>query len=175
MVRSVFEVDGHALLACSLGSDDYHSFNGVVNSTIYDAEYSTTTEGRNDGKKVVFEQQGDRLWTGRDTVVNGEFNINVTMPGEISSNFRHAALSMNGLVGRRPRCFGVNRDFYVYGYDETAVADEEPPTSEAFGLNGEDFVDGQTVNESPMVIARVTDNVGINISNAEWSPDVADA
>ncbi len=142
------------------------SFNGVVNSTIYDAEYSTITEGRNDGKQVIFEQQGDRLWTGRDTVVNGHFSINVTMPGEISSNFRHAALSMTALSVDGRDASGVNRDFYVYGYDETAIADEEPPVIELFGLNGEDFVDGQTVNESPMVIARVTDNVGINISNA---------
>ncbi len=61
---------------------------------------------------------------------------------------------------------GLNRDFYVYGYDESVATDDKAPEIESFVLNHSTFRSGDTVNPSPMIIASVRDDVGINVSTA---------
>lgn len=141
-------------------------FDGVLVPTLYDAEYSTTSLAHGEGEEITFEEQGDRLYVGRESVKAGGFRFKISMPSEISHNFRPAALNLYAFTGDGRDASGVNRDIYVYGYAENALADMEPPVIEMFALNHPGFVSGQSVNESPTVIARVSDNVGINISNA---------
>ncbi len=148
------------------------NFNGVISSALYDAERSVTTLGRNasgtEGRQVTFEEQGDRLFAGRDSVVAGTFTIHIAMPSEIVDNFRPAALDMYAFSdgNAAAEAAGCFRDFYVYGYDDSAPADTVPPVIETIYLNHESFRPGTTVNESPMLIACVSDNVGINLSSA---------
>lgn len=148
------------------------SFNGVISSTLYDAERSITTLGRNasgtEGRQVTFEDQGDRLFAGRDSVISGTFTIHIAMPSEIVDNFRPAALDMYAMAddATAAEAAGCFRDFYVYGHDDSAPADTVAPVIESMYLNHESFRPGTTVNESPMLIARVSDNVGINLSTA---------
>ena len=61
---------------------------------------------------------------------------------------------------------GVCRDLYVYGYDETASADDVPPVIETLYLNHSDFKSADKVDENPMLIARVSDDVALNMSAA---------
>ena len=56
--------------------------------------------------------------------------------------------------------------FYVYGFDESSLPDTIAPEIEYLYLNHEDFANGDVVNESPMLIAKVSDNVSINLSSA---------
>jgi hypothetical protein len=50
--------------------------------------------------------------------------------------------------------------------DESEPADTIAPTIETFYINHPSFKSGDTVNDSPMVIATISDNVGINLSSA---------
>lgn len=155
-----------------------NDFNGTLHLTIYDAEESVTTLGRGDdtdpGKESVFERQGKKLYAGRDKIVNGRFSTTVAMPSEIAWNYRNAAVSMYAVADTREdpaaayldEAMGVNRDFFVYGYDESAEPDTNLPTIEALYLNHESFSNGDVVNESPMMFAKVSDDVGINLSQA---------
>lgn len=143
-------------------------YDGVISSTLYDAETSITTNGNGtSGKVETFEQQGSRLYAGTDSVKNGEFTLQISMPSEISDNYRNAAINLfaSSLTDSR-RAVGVNRDFYVYGFDETAPEDTEAPVIEYFYLNHSSFKNGDKVNESPMAIAYVSDNIAINLSMA---------
>ena len=146
-------------------------FNGTLYLTIYDAEQSIVTLGRGDekdpGKVDVFEQQGSKLYTGRDKIVNGRFSITVAMPSEIAWNYRNAAANMYAVSDDSSlEAMGCNRNFYVYGYDDTVEADDEGPKIDALYLNHETFANGDVVNESPMMFAQVSDNIGINLSTA---------
>lgn len=141
-------------------------FSGVFVPTIYDAEFSTTTLAHGNGVESTFEEQGDRLYVGRDSIRDGRFNIKVAMPVEIASNFRTAAMNMFAYSADGRDAYGVNRDFYVYGYDDSREDDLTPPVIEYFALNSRAFRDGQRVSTSPTVIARVSDDIGINISSA---------
>lgn len=142
-------------------------FQGVVQLHIYDAERSITTQGkRDDNVPITFEQHGNLLFSGSATVSNGQFTINVAMPGEVADNFRPATANMYAYSSNGTEASGLNSDFYVYGLDESAPIDEVEPTIDGMWLNRTDFASGDAVNESPMLIADVRDDVGINLSSA---------
>ncbi|MDE6326294.1 MAG: type IX secretion system sortase PorU, partial [Duncaniella sp.] len=146
------------------------SFNGTVSLTLYDAEYSSTTRGRgtekDPGAKVTFEQQGNRLYAGSGIVTGGEFAVTIPMPAEVSDNFRPAALNMYARAESGEEASGMNRDFYVYGFDDTAQPDTVPPTIDRIYINHESFRNGDAVNTTPTLIVSVSDDVGINLSNS---------
>lgn len=143
-------------------------FNGTMQVNIYDAERSTTTKGvRDENIKITFEQHGDKLFAGTAKVTDGRFELKVSMPGEVADNFRPATINMFAMTdGGDTQAIGVSSDFYVYGYDETAEDDNEPPVIESMVLNHDTFTNGSEVNASPMLIANISDNVGINLSAA---------
>lgn len=144
------------------------SFNGVLNVDIFDAEYSVTTKGNGkDGKVMNFEDHGERVFTGSATVKEGRYTLKVAMPLELSQNYRPATMSLFAYdSGTDDEAIGLTRDFYVYGFDDTVENDIVSPKIDTLVLNHEDFRNGDTVNKSPMLIAAVSDNVGINVSNA---------
>lgn len=142
-------------------------FNGTILADLYDAEKSITSNGNGNGKAVTFDTQGDKLFTGAGFVKDGRFTIKVEMPSQVADNFRPATLSMYAYSDNdSTEAVGVNRDFFVYGFDETAAEDTVPPTIESIVMNHEDFTNGETVNTSPMLIARVSDNIALNLSTA---------
>lgn len=143
-------------------------FNGSLHVTIFDAARSTTTNGwGTNGAEVTFQEHGSKLYNGIISVKDGRFDSTIAMPSEIADNYRPALASFYAYdESARRHAAGVSAGFYVYGLDESALPDTVPPVIDAIFLNGEDFADGGRVNLSPTLIARVSDDVGINISTA---------
>ncbi len=153
------------------------NFDGSLSLDLYDAEYTTVSEGRctinyetgesnNDGREVPFQETGNKIYSGRDSITGGSFKMRIAMPEAISNNYRPGAFNMYALAhDGKSEAMGMYRDFYVYGYDDTTI-DTIAPEIELMYLNHPTFVDGGTVNSSPMLIARVSDNSGINISTS---------
>lgn len=163
--RQQFIIEGHIT---DFEGTPIDNFDGSLWLTIYDAEESITTLGRgtedDPGRQLVFEQQGSRLYTGRDSINGGRFSIRVAMPSEIADNYRPAAIN---LYATGPtEASGTFHNIYVYGYDDTAAEDDNAPSIEALYLNHQSFNNGDVVNESPMVFANVSDDIGINLSQA---------
>lgn len=151
---------------CSPDGQVLTGFNGTVYVDIYDAEKSTTTRGETKGNvEITFEQHGDLLFSGLAEVKDGKFVVQVSMPGEVANNFRPATVNMYACTSdNSSEAVGVNSDFYVYGYDESVSPDTVPPVIESLVLNEDSFRDGDKVNTSPLVMATITDDIGINIS-----------
>ena len=142
-------------------------FNGVVVLDILDAEHSTTTVVAESNPETVFQELGERVFTGATKVECGKFTISASIPVELSQNYRPATMCTFAYAeNSNDEAAGIFRDFYLYGYDENTSADEEAPVIESMVMNHSDFRNGDTVNDSPMLIARVTDNRGINVSTA---------
>ena len=154
-------------------------FNGYVTGTVYDAERSVTTLGNGkEGVEYTFDEQGGKLFAGSAPVKDGRFSLKVTVPMEIADNYRPAAISMyavadataapNDSVATRgaAEAVGVNRMFYVVGYDETAAPDSVAPRIDAIYMNHSSFKEGDMVNPSPMLIAEISDDRAINLSES---------
>lgn len=143
-------------------------FNGTATLELYDAEHSVTTAGNNGGTPMTFDTQGSKLLSVSTPVAGGRFRAQVAMPSDISDNFRPATLNMYATEGRGAReAVGVCRELYAYGVDESGEPDTEAPSIDRLQLNHTGFASGDVVStHSPMVLASLTDNVGINISDA---------
>lgn len=152
----------------SPAGDVLTGFNGVLLADIFDAEYSVTTRANgSDGVETTYETHGERIFTGSAIVKDGRFTLNVAMPQEISQNFRPATLSLYAYdTNDDTEATGLCNSFYAYGFHEPEVLDTVAPAIESLVLNHEDFRNGDFVNKSPMLIAAISDDEGINVSNA---------
>lgn len=153
------------------------SFNGTITTTLYDAEQSIETKGNkasSDDEAIdpyVYYERQNRLAVVKDSVAGGEFAVKIVIPSEILypdsyDNYSPALASFytcsdDGIEGN-----GSNEQFYIYGYDETVESDTIGPEITMMVLNSESFKDGDKVNESPMLIACIEDESGINFSTS---------
>lgn len=152
---------------CDRNGRRMDDFNGWVSLSLYDAERSFTSQGRGDeGLEVTFDEQGERLYAGRAQVTAGVFEATIAMPSEIADNFRPATLSMFAAAESGAEAIGVCRDLYAYGLDENAAPDNVAPVIEYLYINHETFQPDDQVDANPMLIARVSDDVALNMSAA---------
>lgn len=143
-----------------------NDFSGQLTATLYDAEESVTTLGHGqNGSPYTFEQHGRRLMLVTDTIIEGRFTARAVMPAEVADNFRPATLALSA-VSPRAEAAGISRTLYVYGTDDDAPVDSVAPEIISLYLNHQSFRDGDTVNDSPLLIADISDDVAINMSTA---------
>ncbi len=163
MARQQTSVAGHVVNPDGTLMSD---FNGQVIATLYDAEESVVTQGYDMDEGFPFDRQGGRLAVANAQVSGGRFTIQLNMPSEVTDNYRPAAFNIYAYDDKGNDAIGLNRDFYVYGTDYEAEEDNIPPSIDAFYLNHPTFESGDEVNNSPMVIAEISDNRAINLSTA---------
>ena len=146
------------------------NFNGTVVSTLFAPEDTVKTHGYGDmeGVPFVYTERANRLAINVDTVVDGRFTVRVIIPSEVSNDFGNPSMinlyacdSRDSLEAK-----GSNSDFIIFGYDDEEVDDTEGPDIINMGLNEYSFIDGSDVNESPLLLATVSDESGVNFSSS---------
>ncbi len=169
MARQTIEVAGRIQDHNGNISQD---FNGSLVATLYDCEAAVTTHGYggDEGKIYSYNDRSTRLAVTVDTVKQGRFSLRITIPSEVIAPTENYLPSLINLYAYNTKdsteAMGSNSDFYIYGYDESITTDNEGPNIEYLGLNSQAFADGDNVNESPLVIATISDKSGLNFSNA---------
>lgn len=147
-------------------------FNGRVVPTVFDAERAITTYGHpsvgeDDGKVMTYNDRKNRLFTGSFAVKGGLWEATVIIPEEIDNNYSPALLNMYAYSDDLREANGATTQFYVYGYaDDSENRDTTDPEILGIGLNSYMFRDGGIVNSSPLFVAKVRDDSGINISSS---------
>jgi hypothetical protein len=138
-----------------------NSFNGLIFPTVYDKEQTLYTLANDPGSYVMpFDLRKNIIYKGKVSVVNGQFSFSFIVPKDISYDFGIGKLSYyahNGVTDAKGHSF----DIIVGGTNQNAAVDQVPPVVELF-LNDENFVFGSITDESPVMIARVNDENGIN-------------
>ena len=147
------------------------NFNGSIVSTLFDAEQSITTHGYGSGGvPFTYQDRANRLAINVDTVTGGRFNVRVIIPSEVNNEYDNYSPALINLYAYDSRdtleAKGANSDFYIYGYEDEQVTDTIGPTIIVMNLNDNNFVDGGQVNESPLLLATVSDESGVNFSSA---------
>jgi hypothetical protein len=140
-------------------------FNGLVNVTVYDKEATVSTLGFTQTSPVMqFGLRSSILFDGVAKVENGAFAFTFVVPKDISYVFGEGKVSLyatrsNSLTD----VHGANQEFIIGGNSLTAVNDNIPPDIQLF-MNDESFVFGGFTDPDPMLIARLADSSGINVS-----------
>ena len=149
------------------------NFNGAIVSTLFGTETTVITHGygpKEEADTVHYNDRPNRLAINMDTVVGGHFTVRVIIPSEVNNEYDNYSPSLISLYAYDRNdsieASGSNSDFYIYGYEDEAVTDTIGPKIIVMGLNNEQFVNGSDVNESPMLLATVSDDSGVNFSSA---------
>lgn len=147
-------------------------FNGRIVPTLFDAErvietYGHSSVGEDDGKVMIYNDRKNRLFTGSFPVSGGEWEATLIIPEEIDDNYSPALLNLYAYCDDNREANGSTEQFYIYGFaDEGDNPDETEPEILGIGLNSYMFRDGSVVNSTPLFVARVRDENGINISSS---------
>lgn len=141
-------------------------FNGEVHITLYDAEKITISNGYDDCPQVEFTERNNKLFMGRTKVENGQFKITFNMPKETSYSNKEGRFDFYAYNLEGDEASGICTDFKIGKTVNTATTDTIGPDITYCYLNSVDFSDGDIINESPMLVAAISDSSGINISTA---------
>ena len=138
------------------------SYNGEVDVTVYDAIRTTRLpeEAINytDGE---FEERSDLIFRGRATVRDGVFTTRFIVPRDISYADEPGRISAyaSNAVGNDGS--GYTEQFLVGSTSDNPIQDSEGPRIGLF-MNDTTFVSGGLVGTTPVLIAKLFDQNGIN-------------
>ncbi|RYM32856.1 type IX secretion system sortase PorU [Brumimicrobium glaciale] len=137
-------------------------FNGVIQPSIYDKPANRATLGQDADSPVEnFQQQENILFKGKATVTNGYFDFEFIVPKDINYSYGKGKASFYSWSKADINAGGYSEDFFIGGIDTTGLNDLEGPEIEIF-LNDDSFVNGGISNETPILIAKLYDESGIN-------------
>ncbi|MAN58350.1 MAG: peptidase C25 [Flavobacteriaceae bacterium] len=141
-------------------------YNGVVETKIFDKNVQRQTlDNDNQGVIMNFTTLGEGLFNGQASVVNGKFEVEFVVPRDIQIPVGKGRVS---LYARRDNALedqtGSNLDLKVGGLNENAPEDNIGPTISLF-MNDESFVSGGVTNDSPILLAKLEDENGINTAS----------
>ncbi len=146
-------------------------FSGAVTLTAYDKPANFQTLG-DETTTEIFEIRDVLLFQGRATVTEGEFDIEFIVPKNINYSFGEGKLSFYALNHLTTiDAHGAFSEVIVGGSEKSENSDQSPPAIDLF-LNDSTFESGGTVGPSPLLLARLTDESGINISNAGFGNEL---
>ena len=148
-----------------------NNYSGNLIATIYDKNIQRSTLGNDgitlDGQLITmdYETLGEVIFRGQASVENGEFEINFIVPRDIEIAEGNGKISFyskteNPLSDQRGHSFEIN----IGGVDLNAPDDNIGPNIELY-MNDESFISGGITNESPVLIAKLFDESGINTSS----------
>ena len=139
------------------------NFNGTVFPLVYDKKVRTQTLLNDPNPNVrpfEFDIQKSVLFKGNVTVRNGQFQFSFYVPKDIDYSYGNGKISYYAR-GANDDAAGVFTDFVIGGVDTTGIEDHESPEIELF-MNDEKFVNGGITDPNPVLIAKISDNFGVN-------------
>jgi len=139
-----------------------NGFNGVIQPSIYDKPRERKTLGQDVTSPVIpFDVQENVLFKGKATVSNGVFDYEFIVPKDIDYNYGNGKSSFYSWSNNNINAGGYSDAFIIGGIDTSGLNDQEGPQIELF-LNDDSFVNGGITDETPILMADLFDESGIN-------------
>jgi hypothetical protein len=136
-------------------------FDGVLSPSIFDKIKEIQTLGQDpDSPVLTFEVQRNALYKGKATVTDGHFTFSFIVPKDINYSFGAGKISYYANSTSKD-AGGFDTRLVVGGIDPNGISDDQGPDIELF-LNEENFVNGGTTDQTPVLMANLFDENGIN-------------
>ena len=116
--------------------------------------------------KINFVTLGEVIYRGNASVVNGKFEFSFIVPQDIQIPVGNARVSFyaKSNTPNLQNQTGYNSQIKVGGVNVTAPSDTTPPKLKLY-MNDTNFVSGGITNESPIFLAFLEDENGINTAS----------
>jgi hypothetical protein len=147
------------------------TFGGTADITIFDKPVTVTTLGDAGSVPIQVETQENVIYGGQASVRAGRFSVKFVVPKDIAYNVGQGKISLyaSDLANK------VDAQGYqpapVGSASRLAPNDVTPPEVQLF-MTDETFVSGGMTGVSPLFIARLKDQSGINTSSAAIGHDI---
>ena len=159
---SVDSIQGHIE---DMNGNVLSDYNGTIEINIYDKNQRITTLNNHSESNgvLVFDDRPNILYSGKASVVNGNFSFSFMVPKDIRYNYGTGRINYYVSESDSDReGQGFFENFIVGGasanYDKT---DTIGPNVTMY-LNYSTFKSGDKVNETPLFVADISDKNGIN-------------
>ena len=147
-------------------------FNGTALITLYDKKEELATLGQGKNTSFSYEDYNSIIFTGEVPIVNGEIEVTFMIPKDINYKVGNGRLSYFIIKDdHTENGHGYNHDFTIGETDPDAPSSSNEPISRAY-INTPNFVNGQTVDNTPVFYAHLWDEFGINTIGAGIGHDI---
>lgn len=142
------------------------TYNGELSVNIFDKSLSRSTFN-NDGNAapINFNILGETIFRGNASITAGQFEFGFVVPRDIRVPVGNGRISF---YSKRDQILldksGYDTTIKIGGINENAVADNIGPTVKLY-MNDQTFVSGGITNESPIFLAYLEDEHGINTAS----------
>ena len=148
------------------------NYNGDLAVQIFDKDINRTTLGNNgtsDSGGLItmnFTTLGETVFRGNASVVNGQFEFSFVVPQDIRIPVGNGKISFYAKrdIPNLENQTGYDKTIQIGGVNVNAVSDTNPPTVRLH-MNDEGFVSGGITNCSPILLAFLEDENGINTAS----------
>jgi hypothetical protein len=139
-------------------------FNGVLYATLFDKETSLTTFG-NENPPFSYNARTNGLFRGKAAVVDGLFEFEFIVPKNIAYQVGAGKLSLYAADFETGADAGGGRQDFAVGKSEAITgSDTHSPDIQVF-MGDKTFVNGGIINPDGMLVVKISDISGINISS----------
>lgn len=147
------------------------TYDGIIVATVFDKPSEYTTIANDESSlPAPFVNQDRIIYRGQVKADSGEFTILFPVPRDIDLKIGFGKVTYYGNDnGRIASGFSVN--FKVGGIDEDMVNDNTGPEIGIY-MNSLNFRSGDQTNDDPLLIARLWDEFGINLSSAGMGHEI---
>lgn len=147
-------------------------FNGKLYITIFDKKKNYKTLGQDSDSPVYnFTLQKNIIFKGVTSVKNGKFSYSFIVPKDIDYNVGYGKFSYYAENGKDQDAAGYLNNILVGSTSSDAIGDNEPPKVSVY-LNDDNFVKGGLTDANPILIAKISDDQGINITGNSIGHDL---
>lgn len=141
------------------------TFNGKVQITFFGHASEITTLGDEGSEMMMsFQNREQKLFKGTASVKNGKFTAHFILPKSIPEDWKNGKISFYAVNERQTEdAAGSYTSLLLGGSPMNEDADHVPPEIQLY-LNDERFISGNPVYPQPVLIAKLRDESGIDIS-----------
>ncbi|QHT70192.1 type IX secretion system sortase PorU [Rhodocytophaga rosea] len=137
-------------------------FNGLLYATVFDKKSTLTTLGTERSARMNFKVQQNILFEGKVSVKNGVFELNFVVPKDIDYRFDAGKISMYAQNETGQDANG-SQQVMIGGSIPLINPDQTPPLIRLF-MNDTTFVDGSITGSNTALMALLSDENGINVT-----------
>lgn len=138
-----------------------NDFNGIIFPTVFDKESAITTLGNDpQSSRLVVTAFRNIIHRGRASVSNGKFNFSFIVPKDIAYQYGKGRINTYAFSGEREAA-GRFDNIIVGGAELNVPTDDKGPDISLF-LNDNRFVNGGITHRTPVLIAKLADESGLN-------------
>lgn len=147
-----------------------NSFNGTLYATVFDKAQTIATHA-NDADSYVqnFQVQRSIIFKGKASVVNGKFALSFTVPQDINYQLGNGRISYYADDGHADANGSFNG--FLVGGSKGVSSDNTGPAVKAW-LDDTSFFNGALVQPAPVLLLRLADSSGINITGTGIGHDL---